>query len=277
MAIKTGTAKNNTLNGTDGEDTLSGLGGSDHLYGLGGNDILNGGKGADYLDGGDGDDKLIGGAGNDMMAGSDKVGADEFIGGRGSDTVDYSNAMEQVTALLAGNSSAQGAAGDTYSGMENVIGSAFWDTLQAGRGGFAQGGLGNDVLAGGGDLMSHDNGGRLQGDGGLDTLNMNFGDTEAVLQRNSGYDTILGFEEGADMFFIDLSEFGLGDTFDIDEIRNSDNATAMGTHAQFIFEGDEGKLWFDSNGTEDGGRVMVAKFENSDIESMELNDFNYVL
>jgi Ca2+-binding RTX toxin-like protein len=275
MAIKTGNAKNNTINGTDGEDTLSGLGGSDHLYGLADEDILNGGKGNDVLDGGEGDDKLIGGAGRDTMIGGD--GADEFIGGRGKDTVDYSNAMEQVTALLAGNSSASGAAGDTYSGMENVVGSAFYDTLQAGRGGFARGGLGSDVLAGGGDYMSHDNGGRLQGDDGLDTLNMNYGNTEAVLQNDSGYDTILGFEEGADMFFIDLSDFGLGNTFDVNELINSDSATAQGTHAQFIFDGDDGKLWFDANGSEADGRTYIAKFENSDIESMELNDFNFAL
>lgn len=273
MVVKTGNNKNNELIGTDNDDTLLGKGGLDDLRGFGGNDTLNGGKGSDYLDGGEGDDILIGGAGDDTMMGSDKVGADEFIGGRGSDTVDYSGAMEQVTALLAGNSSAQGAAGDSYSGMENVIGSNFWDTLQAGRGGFARGGLGSDVIAGGGDFMSHDDGGRLQGDSGLDTLNMNFGNTEAVLQYNSGYDTILGFEEGADMFVIDLSDFGLGATFDIAEIRNSDSATAMGTHAQFIFEGDAGKLWFDNNGTEDGGRIMIAQFENSDIETMELNDF----
>ena len=275
MAIKNGNAKNNTINGTDDQDMLIGNGGRDHLYGLGDNDTLNGGKGNDVLDGGEGDDKLIGGAGKDMMVGGD--GADEFIGGRGKDTVDYSGSTEKVTVLLAANASAEGAAGDTFNRVENVIGSGYNDTLQAGRGGIARGGDGDDLLAGGGDLMSHEDGGRLQGDGGLDTLNMNYGDTEAVLKNDSGYDTIIGFEEGADMFFIKLSDFGLGDTFDIDELRNSDSATAQGTHAQFIFEGDEGKLWFDANGTENGGRTYIAQFENSDIESMELNDFNFAL
>lgn len=275
MAIKIGNAKNNTITGTDGEDTLSGQGGRDYLHGLGDNDILNGGKGNDVLDGGEGDDKLVGGAGKDTMIGGG--GADEFIGGRGRDTVDYSTSTEKVVAHLAANASDEGAAGDTYSGVENVIGSDYGDNLQAGRGGVALGGEGDDTLAGGGDYMSHDDGGRIQGDGGLDTLIMNYGDTEAVLKNDSGYDTIIGFEEGADMFFFKLSDFGLGSTFDANELRNSDNATAQGTHAQFIFEGDEGKLWFDANGTEDGGRTYIAQFENSDIESMELNDFNYAL
>ncbi|UVC10726.1 hypothetical protein IHQ71_09155 [Rhizobium sp. TH2] len=275
MAIKTGNAKNNTLDGTDDQDTLSGLGGSDHLYGFGDNDILNGGKGNDFLDGGEGDDKLIGGASSDTMIGGD--GADEFIGGRGKDTVDYSGSSEKVLAQLAANTSADGAAGDTFNRVENVIGSGYGDILQAGRGGIARGGDGDDLVAGGGDYMSHDDGGRIQGDDGLDTLTMNYGDTEAVLKNDSGYDTIIGFEEGADMFFIKLSDFGLGDTFDVSELRNSDTATAQGTHAQFIFEGDEGKLWFDANGTEAGGRTYVAQFENSDIETMELNDFNFAL
>ncbi|MDB5550671.1 MAG: hypothetical protein JWL86_655, partial [Rhizobium sp.] len=198
-------------------------------------------------------------------------------GGRGKDTVDYSSSTEKVTAQLAANASAEGAAGDKFSGVENVIGSGYGDTLQAGRGGFARGGDNNDQLAGGGDYMSHDDGGRIQGDDGLDTLIMTYGDTEAVLKNDSGYDTIIGFEEGADMFFIDLSDFGLGDTFDANEIRNSDSATAQGTHAQFIFDGDDGELWFDANGTGKDGLVYVAKFENSDIESMELNDFNFAL
>lgn len=275
MVVKTGNGKNNTLNGTDNDDTLSGKGGMDDLFGLGGSDTLDGGKGNDFLDGGEGDDTLIGGTGNDTMVGGE--GSDEFIGKGGKDTVDYSSSTEKVNAQLAANASADGAAGDTFNGVENVVGSAYGDILQAGRGGSAIGGEGNDELVGGGDFMSHEDGGRLQGDNGLDTLNMNFGDTEAVLKDDSGYDTIHGFEEGADMFFIDLSDFGLGDTFDLNELRNSDTATAQGTHAQFVFEGDEGKLWFDANGTEAGGRTYIAQFENSDIETMELNDFNFVV
>jgi hypothetical protein len=271
VVVKTGNGKNNELIGTDNDDTLLGKGGLDDLRGFGGKDLLNGGKGNDFLDGGEGDDTLIGGTGNDTMVGGE--GADEFRGGKGIDTVDYSSSTEKVLVELAANVAGDGAAGDTFSGVENVIGSDYYDVLQAGRGGSARGGLGNDDLAGGGDYMSHDDGGRIQGDDGLDTLRMAYGNTEVVLKNDSGYDTIYNFEEGADMFVISLSDFGLGDTFDLNELRNSDTATAQGTHAQFIFEGDDGKLWFDANGTEDGGRVYVAQFENSDIQTMELNDF----
>jgi hypothetical protein len=271
VVVKTGNGKNNELIGTDNDDTLLGKGGLDDLRGFGGNDLLNGGKGNDSVDGGEGDDTLIGGNGNDTMIGGE--GADEFRGGKGIDTVDYSTSVEKVNVQMSAAVAADGATGDEFSGVENLTGSAYGDILQGTVGGFTRGGEGNDEIIGGGDFMSHDDGGRIQGDDGLDTLRMGYGDTEVVLKNDSGYDTIYNFEEGADMFVISLSDFGLGDTFDLNELRNSDTATAQGTHAQFIFEGDDGKLWFDANGSEDGGRVYVAQFENSDIQTMELNDF----
>jgi Ca2+-binding RTX toxin-like protein len=65
MAIKTGTANNDTITGTTESDTLSGLGGNDTLSGWAGNDTLYGGDGNDRLNGGTGADTLTGGDGND--------------------------------------------------------------------------------------------------------------------------------------------------------------------------------------------------------------------
>jgi Ca2+-binding RTX toxin-like protein len=125
----TGSGGSNVLDGGAGNDSLSGGVGSDTLYGgadadtlLGGvdNDLLFGGAGTDRLDGGSGSDTLIGGA-----------GADSLIGGVGSDTADYSasNAAVNVNINDAAAESGGDAAGDTLTGVENLTGSAFNDTL----------------------------------------------------------------------------------------------------------------------------------------------------
>ena len=51
------------------------------------------------------------------------------IGGDGIDTASYAAAAEGVDARLLGPGYAGDALGDTYSGVENLIGSAFGDVL----------------------------------------------------------------------------------------------------------------------------------------------------
>ena len=278
MATYTGNGNDNTINGSLNDDTIFGKGGQDWLYGNEGNDTIDGGIGDDFLFGGEGDDILIGGKGNDMMVGG--IGADDFKGGKGSDTVDYSASTSGVNAFLALHLSGGGdAEGDTYAGMENVIGSAFEDILQAGAGGSANGGAGNDLIYGGGTLFSNEDGGRIRGDAGYDELSMYYGATEAQLQNGQGYDTIYGFDEGTDAFFIKLSDFGLGNTLDASEIRNSNTGTAVGSNAQFIYEDDASRLWFDSNGSAAGGKILVADFEGASIDggNLDTGDFNWVV
>ena len=75
-------------------DTLSGLGGDDDLQGSGGDDTLDGGAGGDTL-----------------------------IGGAGSDAASYDSAGDGVTVNLGAGAAAGGdAAGDTLSGIEDLIG-----------------------------------------------------------------------------------------------------------------------------------------------------------
>ena len=97
-------------------DTLSGI---ENLTGSAQADTLTGDGNANTLDGDGGDDTLIGGAGGDTL-----------IGGGGSDTASYAASGAGVTVNLgAGTASGGDAAGDTLSGIENVIGSAQADTL----------------------------------------------------------------------------------------------------------------------------------------------------
>ncbi|MFO1171894.1 MAG: calcium-binding protein [Hyphomicrobiaceae bacterium] len=148
---------NDTLKGGAGNDKLVGGDGSDKLSGEAGKDTLLGGNGNDRLDGGTGDDTLTGGAGNDTVIGG--LGADKQAGGAGIDTIDYSGVTggTGVTIFLDGVAASAGAAsGDTLSGFERAIGTAYQDTMQ--------GTSGDDILIGG---DSSDN---LYGSSGADTL-----------------------------------------------------------------------------------------------------------
>jgi Ca2+-binding RTX toxin-like protein len=256
MALYEGTISDNVASGGNLADSMFGYAGNDRLYGEGGNDYLNGGTGNDYLNGGTGDDTLYGGDGNDVMVGG--VGADKFVGGAGNDTVDYSSSTSAVTVFLASNQVSGGALGDTFSSVEHVIG-----------------GTGNDTLYGGGAINSAIEGGRIRGDGGFDTLRMDYGATTAMIQNGLGYDVVDRFVEDQDNFFFDLSNFGLGTSFDAWELINSNSITAIGKNAQFIYDGDDSRLYLDSNGTTSGGLTLIADLTNSTVVNgtLDLGDF----
>ncbi|MBJ7485091.1 M10 family metallopeptidase C-terminal domain-containing protein, partial [Brevundimonas sp.] len=130
----------NAMTGTALADTLNGLGGNDTLSGLAGNDTLDGGSGDDNISGGDGDDILIGGLGNDTLN-----------GGAGTDTASYAGATAAVTVNLATGVASGGAGSDTLSGIENIRGSTYDDTLTGdANANIIRGEGGIDVLNGGG-------------------------------------------------------------------------------------------------------------------------------
>ena len=177
--VITGTDGDDTLYGEDGNDTLNGGLGLDALHGGAGDDVLNagdgsrgvfaygddgndtlrgnagddnliGGAGDDYLDGGSGKDFLSGGLGDDwLVAGADPNMID---GGSGNDTVDFSGSTEGVNvdlriALKPIPGLGGYAQGDLISGVENVVGSDFADTLIGDEGdNRLDGGRGNDLL-----------------------------------------------------------------------------------------------------------------------------------
>ncbi len=160
--------------GTAFGDTLQGDGGANRLDGLAGNDLLAGRIGNDTLVGADGNDTLQGG-----------VGADVLNGGSGVDYAVYWAAASAVSVdLQAGTGSLGEAAGDVLSGVENLAGGAFGDTLQGDGGANRLDGLaGNDLLAGriGNDtLVGADGNDTLQGGVGADVLNGGSGVDYAV-------------------------------------------------------------------------------------------------
>ncbi|QDU68546.1 PKD domain-containing protein [Engelhardtia mirabilis] len=118
---------------------------------------------------------------------------DTISGGAGVDTVDYSAAAGGVVVdLVAGT--ATGAGNDMLSGIENVTGSSFDDTLSGDSGAnVLTGGAGDDVLDGGaGDDL-------LQGGAGADTLTGGAGtDTVSYVDASSGVTVDLTIETAQD-------------------------------------------------------------------------------
>jgi Ca2+-binding RTX toxin-like protein len=213
----TGTALNDLLTGDADANTLSGLAGVDRLEGGEGNDVLIGGPGQDALVGGGGIDtatyaaspgavgvdlslqtgssndaqgdtlsgveNLVGSAFNDVLVGDGgvnsldggggddtlegRLGADALIGGAGTDTASYADSIGTVFVnMTLGQGFNNSAHGDTYDGIENVIGSNFNDVLIGAEGvNRLDGAGGNDILVGalGADV--------LIGGNGIDTVN----------------------------------------------------------------------------------------------------------
>ncbi|QRM28126.1 calcium-binding protein [Microvirga sp. VF16] len=134
------------LRGTAKADHLVGNGG---LSGFEGDDTLTGGDRADILMGGSDNDLLVGGLGHDILTGG--LGADILDGGEGFDLANYAQSSAGVVANLSNAAENTGeAAGDRYSSIEGLTGSAYDDRLVGNAlHNVLQGGAGDDLLEGG--------------------------------------------------------------------------------------------------------------------------------
>ena len=143
-----GDAANNSLSGSSGGDQIDGGAGNDTISGGDGADILSGGAGDDTVDGGNGNDVVNGGIGNDVVSGG--AGNNTINGGTGEDWLSYAAAIGAVTVNLSSGSSLNGYGGsDSLGALEDVLGSAFGDTIVGDSGNNRlSGGAGNDTLFG---------------------------------------------------------------------------------------------------------------------------------
>ena len=145
---------------------------------------------ADSLTGSADANALFGGAGNDTLTGG--AGADTLDGGTNTDTVTYASSGAGVSINLTTGTNAGGdAAGDVLTGVENLIGSGFADTLTGdGAANQLSGGLGDDVLsgaAGNDSLYGGDGNDLLTGGSGADVLDGGAGiDTADYSASTSG-------------------------------------------------------------------------------------------
>lgn len=154
----------NVLQGTDGSDYIDGRSGDDFLYGD---------------DGPSGDDTLIGGLGNDSLAGNG--GNDLILGGDGIDAAIYLFSNGPVSIDLSSGTSGGADGNDVLSGIENLVGSNFDDSLTGDE-------LNNDINGN----FGHD---QIFGLAGQDSLNGLVGDDS--IDGGSGADLLLG-NEGED-------------------------------------------------------------------------------
>jgi len=217
------------LVGGAGADTLNGDGGNDSIDAGADNDLVNGGDGNDSLYGGAGDDVLDGGAGNDVLEGG--AGADTLTGSDGIDTVSYASSSAAVTVVMGGVSSGGDADGDTMSGIEQVMGSAFNDSITGDGNANTLWGLGgDDTLTGG---VGADT---LKGGAGNDSFAyVSLADSTVAL---AGKDTIIDFQTGDK---IDLSA--------IDADSNPDTGDTAFTFGAGAFTG--------------AGEIRVLAFANN--------------
>jgi trimeric autotransporter adhesin len=169
---------------------------------------LTGSGFADQLEGDSGNNKLSGGNGDDELDGLE--GADVLDGGAGNDTAYYSNSFAGVTISLGGATLVATAGvgghaqGDTFIGIENLVGSDFADKLTGSSAvNFIVGGKGNDII-----------------DGGTGADFLEGGEGDDTYFADSPDDTIIEFSgEGTDT--VNFTSTTAGATFVLDpEVEN---------------------------------------------------------
>ncbi|MBB3242483.1 VCBS repeat-containing protein [Pseudomonas sp. Tn43] len=218
---------NVTISYQDGH-TLTGTSGDDVLLAGAGNNVINAGDGNDVLTAGGGNNEMHGGAGNDLLFSG--TGNDLLDGGTGNDTASYAHATAAVTAdlnlLTAQNT--LGAGTDTLTGIENLTGSNFNDSLMGDNtSNRINGGLGDDVLNG------RDGDDFLIGGLGNNTLTGGSGaDTFQWLKGNSGHDVITDFTPGTDK--LDLSQLLQGENGTAQSLDDYLHFTVSGSGASVI-------------------------------------------
>ncbi len=240
----TGTKFADTLLGNNSDNVLTGGDGNDVLTGYDGNDTLNGNSGNDTLTGDAGNDTLNGDAGNDLLFGG--TGADALFGGDGSDTISYAAALSGLIASLANSDiNTQDAAGDTYSQIENIIGSSFDDYVYGNSAdNVIDGGDGNDILKG---YAGNDH---LIGNRGDDVFVFN-----TALNATTNVDSVQGFNVADDVIWLDNSVFKAFSDGALAASAFHKGAAAADASDRIIYDPTTGKLSYDIDGA--GGSTAM--------------------
>jgi Ca2+-binding RTX toxin-like protein len=232
-----------TASGGDAQgDTLNNV---ESVVGSGFNDVLDGDDENNTLFGGDGADTVRGGDGNDSVGGG--KGADVLDGGLGRDRLTYFSSAAGVTINLSnGTASGGDAQGDTFSNIEDIIGSARF----------------NDTLIGNAQQN------RLDGDGGNDTLNAGGG--ADVVIGDDGDDFIIGGAGG------DVINGGAG--IDTASYANSAIGVAISLLGGFAASGDaegdtisgienlQGSEFVDRLLGDDNGNVLEGRLGGDELD-----------
>jgi Ca2+-binding RTX toxin-like protein len=206
---------------------------------------LTGNAGSNILDGGAGNDTMRGGGGNDTYI-VDSLG-DVAIedANSGTDTINA-----KVSFTLVANVENLTLLGTAVTGTGNDLNNTII------------GNAGNNILAGG---KGNDT---ITGGAGTDTFVLN--------QPSQGVDTIKDFISGTDKVDVSATEFGgglvAGTALLNNQIRVGAGVTTANSATQrFLFNTNNGNLYFDADGVGGSGAVQIAKLES--VTSLNINDF----
>src|SRR5262245_25318224 len=191
------------------------------------------------------------------------LGGDDTIIGNGNTRIGFLNATGGVAVdLAAGTATGNSSVGtDTFTGVANVRGSGFADTIS--------GNAGNNGLDGQGGNDT------INGRGGNDLMTGGAGDDHFVYTAIDGLDHVVDFNGHGvggqqDVFDFDHLAFGGGlavggaDTGTLDPEHFVANATGAPTIAEvFWYNTTDHTLYYDADGSGGGAAVAIAVLDNS--------------
>ena len=257
-----------TVTGSSFNDTLNTGTGNETINGGDGNDTINARDGDDIIDGGIGNDTINAGNGNDFII--DSGGDDTYNGNGDIDTLSYLSAAGGVTVSLRVTAAQNtiNAGTDTITGIENLIGSNFNDTLQTKNGvNVIEGRDGDDIIVVDGTDSYDDT---FDGGNGYDIIR-NFHVAAPLNGAESIYfdneTTFISIEEIdaqnqqirlGNATTIDFTPFLLTDVVDIFASNLADNVTGstgddsiLGRNGDDILNGGAGNDTIDGGGNND--------------------------
>ncbi|MBD2679246.1 MULTISPECIES: M10 family metallopeptidase [Nostoc] len=258
----TGNTANNIITGNDSNNSLSGNAGNDTLSGGVGNDTLNGGAGTDSLIGGVGNDSYVlsnadnsNGSTNDTIFEKTGEGTDTVLLSTPVSTYILPNEVENLLVVPTSTINVTGNSGNNNIAVLGDNGAV--NTLT--------GGLGNDTLTGG--YYSYD---RF-------TFNTNAAYTTAI-----GVDTITNFvglntttNPFKDSIVLDKTTFTalksvVGDGFSVasEFATVTTDAAAQTSSALIVYNGSNGKLFYNENGSAAGFGVGSQFAQLSNIPTL---------
>jgi Ca2+-binding RTX toxin-like protein len=239
--------------------------------GLGSDNVVNKGLLKGTVDLGEGNDlydgrggtvqgSILGGNGDDRFIPGN--GAEVIDGGYGHDVLDFSGLASAITVNLgaAATNAGTAVAGDSYAGIETVIGTRYRDKITGdAMNNRLEGGAGVDVLVGGaGDDTLLGGAGKDQLAGGAG------GDLFVFNARTEGGDRIRDFDALADHVVLEGSAFGYGSyagAVAAADFIISTVAAAVDASDRFIYRTTDNTLWFDADGSGSGAALMQADLQ----------------
>ena len=231
------------IDGFESDNILIGTSLDDRINAFFENNLIKAGEGNDEINTGAGDDVIIAGSGEDTIHAS-----------LGNDTVTYENSSSAVHANLKDGGTLGDAKGDSYDGVENLIGSAYDDYLIGDElDNTLIGNDGNDILNGG-EGADH-----LVGGDGVDLVD--YSDANDFVEINLEENT--GFNSDAQ-----------GDTFeDIEGVRGSNfDDIIIGNNSDNLVYAQDGDDRIDTSG---GNDIIYAGDGNDYVKAGDGNDEIY--